>query len=76
MTIHTANMRLNQARLDGDSENINVALIQLAHLHFRQGRYNQTQILSEEVIKEALPDSGRICDALILLGNCAAEHYP
>ena len=73
MTIHTANMRLNQARLDGDSENINVALIQLAHLHFRQGRYNQTQILSEEVIKEALPDSGRICDALILLGNCAAE---
>lgn len=73
ITIHKARLALEQARLEGIVENICSALIQLAHLHFRQGRYNQTQVLIAEVLRDAPPDSPSRCDALRMLGNCAAE---
>lgn len=73
LSIHSANAALIQARLKGTPENTAAALIQLAHLHFRQGRYNQTRLLAEEVLQIAPALSPRRCDALRMLGNCAAE---
>jgi len=73
VTIRSANLMLTTARLNGRPDDIAVALIQLAHLHFRQGRYGQTQILAEEVLRDAPSDSPMRCDALRMLGNCAAE---
>jgi tetratricopeptide (TPR) repeat protein len=73
ITISSATQSLKQARSHGDPEPICVALIQLAHLHFRQGRYHQTRSLVEEVLQDAPTESLTRCDALRILGNCAAE---
>ena len=73
LTIRSANLALQQARLVGDSPAIFATLVQLAQLHFRQGRYSQTQILLAEVRQNAPDDSLARCDALRILGNCAAE---
>lgn len=72
-TIRSANVALEMARLKSRPEEVAIALIRLAHLHFRQGRYSQTQILVEEVLRDAPSDSLMRCDALRMLGNCAAE---
>ena len=72
-TIREAILVLEQARAGGDAENIGAAILQLAHLHFRQGRYNQTQNLAAEILRDASPNSPWRCDALRMLGNCAAE---
>lgn len=73
MTICEAVYQLEQAQAGTDLENLCAARIQLAHLHFRQGRYGQTQRLATEVLRDALPNSCRRGDALRMLGNCAAE---
>jgi DNA-binding SARP family transcriptional activator/Flp pilus assembly protein TadD len=73
ITIREANLILEQTRCEGDSEKICASLIQLAHLHFRQGHYTQTKHFVEEVLRDALPVSPWRCDALRILGNCAAE---
>jgi DNA-binding SARP family transcriptional activator len=73
ITIRSANLALNKARLKGQAEEVAIALIRLAHLHFRQGRYSQTQMLVEEVLRDAPSDSLMRCDAMRMLGNCAAE---
>jgi DNA-binding SARP family transcriptional activator len=73
ITIPKAQLLLEQARLEGNIENVCAVLIQLAHLHFRQGRYKQTQLLSAEVLRDAPIASSTRCDALRMLGNCAAE---
>ncbi len=73
VTIRSANFALEMARSKGQAEEIAIALIRLAHLHFRQGRYRQTQTLAEEVLRDAPSDSLMRCDALRMLGNCAAE---
>jgi DNA-binding SARP family transcriptional activator len=73
LTIPRANQSLKQARLDGEPERVCAALVQLAQLHFRQGRYSQAQKLLKEVSQTAPPDSPSRCDAYRILGNCAAE---
>ncbi len=73
LTVREATFILSQARSGGDPRNIYTSLIQLAHLHFRQGHYDQTQTLAAEVLRDAQPDSRWYCDALRILGNCAAE---
>lgn len=73
VTIRNAKLILETARSNGQPEEIAIALIRLAHLHFRQGRYSLTQQLAEEVLREAPSDSLMRCDALRMLGNCAAE---
>jgi DNA-binding SARP family transcriptional activator len=73
ITISSASQSLKQARSQGDPESICVSLIRLAHLHFRQGRYHQTRSLVEEVLRDAPTESLTRCDALRILGNCAAE---
>jgi len=73
LTISEANLLLARARKEGDGETICASLIQLAHLNFRQGRYHQTRNLATEVLRDAAPDSNWRCDALRMLGNCAAE---
>jgi DNA-binding SARP family transcriptional activator/Tfp pilus assembly protein PilF len=72
-TIRSANIALKIARTKGNPEEVAIALIRLAHLHFRQGRYNQTRTLAEEVLRDSPSDSPMHCDALRMLGNCAAE---
>ncbi len=42
---------MTQARLEGNVNNICSALLQLAHLHFRQGNYQQTRLLANEVLE-------------------------
>jgi DNA-binding SARP family transcriptional activator/predicted negative regulator of RcsB-dependent stress response len=73
LTIQGANRELKQARLAGDPAYVFTAVIRLAQLHFRQGRYNRTQALLAEVLQDAPPDSVARCDALRVQGNCAAE---
>lgn len=73
LTISEALLILEQTRINGDPESIGKALVQLAYLHFRQGRYHQTQNLAEEVLHHVASDSLLRCDALRMLGNCAAE---
>lgn len=73
VSIRSSTLALKVARVNGQPEEIEVALIRLAHLHFRQGRYGHTQRLAEEVLRDAAPDSLLRCDALRMLGNCAAE---
>jgi DNA-binding SARP family transcriptional activator len=73
MTIRGANLALESARSTGRADAVAAALIRLAHLHFRQGRYPQTRVLLEEVLRDAPPDSLFRCDALRMLGNCCAE---
>jgi DNA-binding SARP family transcriptional activator/Tfp pilus assembly protein PilF len=73
ITIRSANVALEMARLKSQPEEVAIALIRLAHLHFRQGRYGKTQILVEEVLCDAPSDSLMRCEALRMLGNCAAE---
>ena len=73
VSIRSANLALKMARLKGQLGDIETALIRLAHLHFRQGRYRQTQMLAGEVLRDAPSDSLMRCDALRMMGNCAAE---
>ena len=73
ISIHSADLALKQARKQGRPDEIAIALIRLAHLHFRQGRYGLTHSLAEEVLCQAPSDSPMRCDALRMLGNCAAE---
>ena len=73
ISIRGAMTALAAARVNGQADEIAMALIRLAHLHFRQGRYSQTQMLADEVLRDAPPDSLMRCDALRMLGNCAAE---
>jgi len=73
ITIRSTNLALNRARKEGRPDDIAMALIQSAHLHFRQGRYSQTQMLAEEVLRDAPSDSLMRCDAMRMLGNCGAE---
>ncbi len=73
ITIHQASVALERARFEGNQDIIGAGLIRLAHLHFRQGHYNQAQVLAKEVLLGASPASLWRCDALRILGNCAAE---
>ena len=73
ITVRSAATALETARMQGRPEEVAAALIQLAHLHFRQGRYARTRVLVEEVLRDAPADSPARCDALRMLGNCAAE---
>jgi len=73
ISIREAVLLLEEAESSKDSEKLDAARIQLAHLHFRQGRYHETQKLAAEVLQDAAPNSLWRCDALRMLGNCAAE---
>lgn len=73
LNILGAKKALQQARLAGEPEAIYAAVVRLAQLHFRQARYAQTRLLLEEVLQNAPADSVTRCDALRMLGNCAAE---
>lgn len=73
LTIPQAQLLLEQARLEGNAENVCANLIRLAHLHFRQGRYQQTRLFAMGVLRDAPSTSSTRCDAYRLLGNCAAE---
>lgn len=73
ISINSAARALTQARAGGETEAICLALIRLAHLHFRQGRYSKTCTLVEEVLHIAPAESLARCDGLRILGNCAAE---
>lgn len=72
LTIQGAKKALQQARLAGEPEEIYAAVVRLAQLHFRQARYAQTRLLLDEVLQNAPADSVTRCDALRMLGNCAA----
>ncbi|MBK8986351.1 MAG: hypothetical protein IPM39_09760 [Chloroflexi bacterium] len=72
-TIQSAKLSLQQARQANRPLDVFMALIRLAHLHFRQGHYDEAQVLVREVIRDSPPDSLPRCDALRILGNCAAE---
>jgi DNA-binding SARP family transcriptional activator len=71
--IRAASRVLAATRREGRREEIDSALVRLAHLHFRQGHYDQAWLLADEVVRDALADSPMRCDALRILGNCAAE---
>ncbi|PKO19102.1 MAG: hypothetical protein CVU39_00695 [Chloroflexi bacterium HGW-Chloroflexi-10] len=71
--LQRATLILNAAKNSGNLADVAVALVGLAHFHFRQGHYNQTQSLLTEALRIAPASSFSRCDALRILGNCAAE---
>lgn len=73
ISIPQAQSNLKNARSNGNSDDICSALLQLAHLHFRQGHYQQTRSFVNEVVEITVDDSIAKCDAFRILGNCAAE---
>ncbi len=72
-SIPAARALLEQARYTGQAEEIAVALIRLGQLYFRQARYDPARQMADEVLCVAPQDSWMRCDAIRLLGNCAAE---
>lgn len=72
-TIQKAHLLLEQVRLENKPSDVFIALIHLAQLHFRQGHYDQVRILVSEVLRDAPQNTSIYCDALCILGNCAAE---
>ncbi|HEY66873.1 MAG TPA: tetratricopeptide repeat protein [Thermoflexia bacterium] len=71
--LQRAQEALEQARASGGTDAIAAALVCVAHLHFRQGHYDTARALAEEVLSRVLSDAPVRADALLILGNCAAE---
>jgi DNA-binding SARP family transcriptional activator len=47
----------------------------LATLHFRTGHHAEAQVYAQQALDTASGDSNAYADALIILGNCAAETH-
>ncbi len=71
--LRRAREALKKARVSGEAEPIAIAQICLAYLHFRQGHYDTAHALAEESLGRLPPDAPPRADALLILGNCAAE---
>ena len=68
-----ARQALDIARDAEDSELIAASLIRVAYVQFRLGRYKEARRTAQEASEIATPSSFAEADALLILGNCAAE---
>lgn len=68
-----AQAALEQARADGNPEIVATALNRVARVHFRLGHYEQARALAQESLSQTRSDSPVRAEALLILGNCAAE---
>jgi len=71
--LQRAREALERARAFGEGEDVAAALVCVAHVHFRQGHYDEARALAEEALAHAAPESRSRVDGLIILGLCAAE---
>lgn len=71
--LRVANFAARQAEADTDAPMLACALAQLAHLHFRQGNYNQAQTFASQAMAQVSVAERAYADALMTLGLCAAE---
>ena len=70
-----ANRALEQARLLNHPDSLVAAQNCLATLHFRTGHYAEAQAYARQILSTVPSDSTAYADALIMLGNCAAETH-
>lgn len=70
-----ARQALEQARLIDQPLTTAAAQNSLATLHFRTGHYSEAQGYAKQALDTAPGDSPACADALIILGNCAAETH-
>lgn len=68
-----AQAALEEARIAGNSETVATALNRIAFVHFRLGHYEQARALAQQSRTCTLSDSPACAEALLILGNCAAE---
>jgi DNA-binding SARP family transcriptional activator len=66
---------LDLARTLDQPEVLAAAYIGLATLHFRTGHYAEARTLAADVLQASPRDSNQYADALVVLGNCAAETH-
>jgi DNA-binding SARP family transcriptional activator len=66
---------LDQARVLDQSTVIAAAQNCLATLYFRTGHHAEAQVYAQQALDTAPGDSNAFADALIILGNCAAETH-
>jgi len=66
---------LEQAQAAGQRDNVIAAQNCLATLHFRTGHYAEAQEYASQILKTVISESTDYADALIMLGNCAAETH-
>ncbi len=71
--LQRAREALEAAWASGEAETIAAALVCVAHIHFRQGHYDAARALAEEALDHVPSDAPSRADALLILGNCAAE---
>ncbi len=70
-----ARRALDQARVLDQPTVIAAAQNCLATLHFRTGHHAEAQVYAQQTLDTAPGDSNAYADALIILGNCAAETH-
>lgn len=70
-----AKRALEQAQLLNHRDNLVAAQNCLATLHFRTGHYAEAQDYASQILSAVPSDSTTFADALIMLGNCAAETH-
>ena len=66
---------LDQAQAAGQRDNVVAAQNCLATLHFRTGHYAEAQAYASLILKSVASEYTDYADALIMLGNCAAETH-
>ncbi len=68
-----AQTALEHAQASGDPEIVATALNRVASVHFRLGHYEQARVWAQQSLTNATRDSSARAEALLILGNCAAE---
>lgn len=71
--LQCAQAALEQARAEGNSETVATALNRVAQVYFRLGHYEQARTLAQQSLTHTLSHSSARAEALLILGNCAAE---
>ncbi len=71
--LQRAQSALEQAQATGDPELGATAFNRVASVHFRLGHYDEARALAQQSLAQVARDSSARAEALLILGNCAAE---
>lgn len=71
--LERARAALEHARAQGTGEDMARASNCVALVHFRLGHYEQARTLAQQSLTYTIADSPAYAEALLILGNCAAE---
>ena len=71
--LQRAQVALEQAQAIGDAELVVTARNRVASVYFRLGHYDAARALAQQSLVDTVHDSCARAEALLILGNCAAE---